>query len=416
MFRYTAKTRLPLFWSQIASIRVSSTRVPPAGDGGVVPVPSTNDVVVTSALRGHVLGNVPDACVLMNLASGDPDTSAAVTRPTARRLATGRALTADLILHSRTLRGMRDSEHQHNKFLAAHVLSSSCANSGVVIQSVPTARHQTPDAHFRQILRLRFGVPCVMPLGQWRCNCADHGGPRSASWAVRIAEGNEPDQRAIASFAEDPLHGLYCRRRWKRVTYRHDGIRDALWTALRRIPGVQATREPRVTTLDGPEDQRRADIMVCMGGTTWLVDVGVVCPGTPRLIAKGADVTPGRAAAVYSTIKEAKYGDQNNFVPFIVETGGRINAAGLEFFDKVSGALEADTARVRAARRAALCGVAASLVKQQGYMLAQIVIEINAPDLAAGDVGGAGVVAEGNDGDAIFGSVHRHAEDADYVD
>ena len=51
---------------------------------------------------------------------------------------------------------------------------------------------------------------------------------------------------------------------------------------------------------------------------------------------------------------------------------------------------EADTARVRAARRAALCGVAASLVKQQGYMLAQIVTEINAPDLAAGDVGGAG--------------------------
>jgi hypothetical protein len=28
-------------------------------------------------------------------------------------------------------------------------------------------------------------------------------------------------------------------------------------------------------------------------------------------------------------------------------------------------------------------------------MLAQIVTEINAPDLAAGDVGGAGVVAEG---------------------
>ncbi len=54
-----------------------------------------------------------------------------------------------------------------------------------------------------------------------------------------------------------------------------------------------------------------------------------------------------------------------------------------------------------------------SVYKQQGYVLAQIVTEINAPDL---DVGGAGVVAEGNDGDAIFGSVHRHAEDADYVD
>ena len=57
------------------------------------------------------------------------------------------------------------------------------------------------------------------------------------AWAERTAEGNnEPDQRACAcaSFAEEPLHGLYCRRRWMRVTCRHDkGIRDdALWTAL----------------------------------------------------------------------------------------------------------------------------------------------------------------------------------------
>jgi hypothetical protein len=104
-------------------------------------------------------------------------------------------------------------------------------------------------------------------------------------------------------------------------------------------------------------------------------------------------------------------------VPFIVETGGRINAAGLEFFDKVSGALEGDTARVRAARRAALYGVAASLVKQQGYMLlAQSVAGIHAPDLAAGDVGGAGVVASSDDDDALFGYVHSHADDAELFD
>jgi hypothetical protein len=73
-----------------------------------------------------------------------------------------------------------------------------------------------------------------------------------------------------------------------------------------------------------------------------------VCPGTPRLLAMGTAQTPGRAAAVYNDIKVAKCGDQSNFVPFIVETGGRINAAGLDFFDTVSGALEGDTAKVRA--------------------------------------------------------------------
>ena len=154
-----------------------------------------------------------------------------------------------------------------------------------------------------------------------------------------------------------------------------------------------------------------------MDGTTWLVDVGVVCPGTPRLLAMGTAQTSGGAAAVYSDIKAAKYGDQNNFVPFIVETGGRIYAAGLDFFDTVSGALEGDTPprlqKVRAARRAALYGVADALVRQQGYMPAQIATEIHAPDLAVGDVGGAGVAVSGYDEDDLFGSAHHHAEEAD---
>ena len=374
----------------------------------VVPAPPTDDGVASLALRGHVLGSVPDDSVQVGHISGDPDTDAA-TRPTAKRLATDRALTADLVLHSRTLRGMRDSEYQYNKFLAAHVLSSSCANSGVVVQSVPTVDRQVPDARFRQILRLRFGVPCVMPLGQWRCNCTGQGGPRHGTWTERIVEGNVDDQQARASFAEEPLHGLYCRRRWMRVTYRHDSIRDALWNALKRIPGVQATLEPRVTTPLGSGDQRRADIKVHLGGTTWLVDVGVVCPGTPRLLVAGTAETPGRAAALYSSIKAAKYRDQSNFVPFIVETGGRINAAGLEFFDTVSGALESDVAPVRAARRAALYGVANALIRQQGYMLAQIVAEIHAPDHAVGEVSGEGeaVIVEG-----VGLSGYRAEEDA----
>ncbi len=87
-------------------------------------------------------------------------------------------------------------------------------------------------------------------------------------------------------------------------------------------------------------------------------------------------------------IQAVKYGDQSNFVPLIVETGGKINTAGLDFFYTVSGALEGDTAKVRAARRAALYGVADALVRQQGYMLAQIAAEIRSPDVAVGVVGG----------------------------
>ncbi len=171
-------------------------------------------------------------------------------------------------------------------------------------------------------------------------------------WLGRIAEGNEPDQQACASFAEEPLLSAPVGG----VTYRHDGIRDALRTALWRIPDIQATLEPKVTT-QGLADHRRADIKVHKDGTTWLVDVGVVCPGARRLLAMGTDRTPGHAAAEYSAIKTAKYSDQSKFAHFfIVETGGWIDAAGLEFFDKVSGALEGDSLQVRARRRTALRG------------------------------------------------------------
>jgi hypothetical protein len=63
------------------SIVAPEPPVPPAGDGVVISVPTIDDVVVTSNLRGHVLGNVPDANVLRSHVSGDPDTGAAVPRP-----------------------------------------------------------------------------------------------------------------------------------------------------------------------------------------------------------------------------------------------------------------------------------------------------------------------------------------------
>ena len=137
------------------------------------------------ALKGHALGGIPETSEEGGTISGDPDTTDACTRPVAKRLATGRALVADLIL-------------QHDTFLAAHVLSSSCANSCVVVQAAPTAAAHVPDAR----LRLRFGVPCVMPLDQWRCNCSAHAGPgtvRSWSGSWSPTKGTRPRGRSPPS-------------------------------------------------------------------------------------------------------------------------------------------------------------------------------------------------------------------------
>ncbi len=60
-------------------------------------------------------------------------------------------------------------------------------------------------------------------------------------------------------------------------------------------------------------------------------------------------------------------------MPFIVETGGRSNAAGLHFLSRIL-PLEAEgtPALTRRRGRAALRGISRALALQQGYMLAQI--------------------------------------------
>jgi hypothetical protein len=101
-------------------------------------------------------------------------------------------------------------------------------------------------------------------------------------------------------------------------------------TSVTPVPGAgaQPGRPDHARTEGGePTGRRRpatGDIRVHKDGTTWVVDVGVVCPGTTRYIGEGAATVPGTAAAVYEGVKMDKYSDRPNFVPFIVETGGRV--------------------------------------------------------------------------------------------
>jgi hypothetical protein len=74
-------------------------------------------------------------------------------------------------------------------------------------------------------------------------------------------------------------------------------------------------------------DQRRGDIKVSKHGNTWILDVGVACPGTQRYCDQGSGTTPRLAAEAYAAVKAATYADQDNFIPFILETGGRANKA-----------------------------------------------------------------------------------------
>ncbi len=83
--------------------------------------------------------------------------------------------------------------------------------------------------------------------------------------------------------------------------------------------------EPRVLQ---PHDSRRGDIKVSKHGNTWILNVGVVCPGTQRYVAPRRDWQ--------RRPKAAKYADQDNFIPFILETGGRVNKAARDWLDALT--------------------------------------------------------------------------------
>jgi hypothetical protein len=116
-------------------------------------------------------------------------------------------------------------------------------------------------------------------------------------------------------------------------------------------------------TRQAPGDQRRGNIKVIKSGTSWILDVG-----SQRLVSKGADTILGKTvAAIYNGTKTKTYNDQANLVSFIVETGGRINAAGLHFLSRIL-PLEAEgtAGLTRRHGRAALRGISQALALQQG--------------------------------------------------
>ncbi len=116
--------------------------------------------------------------------------------------------------------------HVYSSVVRTYVLRTyvlvPCSCGGCGAANINTTNSSLPtSSRPRDILRLRFGLPCVTSLADWKCNCRGHGGPRHSDCVERASEGNRRDARSV-SFATEPLHGLFCKRRWRRVYYRHN--------------------------------------------------------------------------------------------------------------------------------------------------------------------------------------------------
>lgn len=128
----------------------------------------------------------------------------------------------------------------------------------------------------------------------------------------------------------------------------------------------------------------RADIKVTFGAQSWLLDVGIVCPATATHVAqRKSNVTPGAAGRHYYQIKHQKY--QGKVTPIIIETGGRFEATGRDFIDKLAADAQEAQQRPRTSTQAhkVFNAVARRLERQQMHMMSNLVREIAQPDAGA---------------------------------
>lgn len=309
---------------------------------------------VKKALQGHMLGAIDSTCMVTKEIPGQPDRDC--DRQDLRDEADLAALEANLILHSRVMEDMRrrgDQQH-HTLHAVAHCLSSSCVNAGRPLRWFPVGKwHRLSNHRFQQLLRVQLGVPPVMPLAAWECNCYParttsgravqaRAGRVLASQGSDDGRGDDPtDDDDLAArydvpMSEEPLHALMCPRRKGQATKRHDAVCKALAQSLTRLlPSVRATMEQRQRGTDQP--QRRTDITVTLGSRTWELDVMITTPATRNKVQRHhTHERPGRAAEMAFDQKWRRYNGlhaqmQGELIPFVVETGGLIHPAAAAF-------------------------------------------------------------------------------------
>ena len=322
-------------------------------------------------LLGHTLGNIPEECVNTTDIPGTPALDK--TRSDARaKIRTDIAIT-DLILHTNTMRPMANSNQKHKLQLAAHCLSSSCVNTGGAIRYLPTNGNFMDDRKLQQTLRMRFGVPAGLPLHQWKCNCTIYNNHKGGADLAHAMDGDNSEETNGMSLEDQPLHGLICKRRSRRIGKRHDKIRDRLVYYLNLVEGVVATKEPYIH--DPAHPMRRGDIRVAWQGRITILDIGITCPATASHVKRGSHKIPGIAAKQYHATKLKKYADSpTHFVPFIIETGGRLHDVARDFIDDI---VDEKVDGQRGMKTRIFKGIADALHFSQSYMLAAHIEELS---------------------------------------
>ncbi len=121
-----------------------------------------------------------------------------------------------------------------------------------------------------QLLRMRLGVPTLTPAVATKCNCLPNGNYGGGRRFDRARDCSKDEDFACGvRIADEPLHGILCRRRQQRIVARHDAVAKVLTTRLRSLPGVTVVEEPPAPTEALPG--ARADLKVEVKARKWLI-------------------------------------------------------------------------------------------------------------------------------------------------
>jgi Reverse transcriptase (RNA-dependent DNA polymerase) len=216
-------------------------------------------------------------------------------------------------------RTMRDSpDHQSQ---AAWFLSSTIGGTAFMDSTAGIAYERYfGDAEFICAARMKLGVgPTNEPGNQLRvCACGK-------AFETRV----------------DPFHAISCRLNHHARTYCHTDIVSLLYNLLkRRHPLSAIAKEKEVGhTVEG--QAVRADIVVNIGPTTYVIDVSTVDPGNASSLgqAQSSATHQDSAALKRERTKRTYYRrvvtparlEEAQVIPFVVETSGRLGPAAISF-------------------------------------------------------------------------------------
>ena len=124
-------------------------------------------------------------------------------------------------------------------------------------------------------------------------------------------------------------------------------------------------------------------IRLASKGIQYVLDVQVTCPATEKTVTRlRTHLYPGAAAERAYARKQSHHSGVENFVPIIVESGGRIHPKSCSFIRNVVGEGGSQSPS-RGSAHLVFRAITSALVRQQSYMLACIAEELTSADLAS---------------------------------